>query len=756
MVAAILLATEVEVVAQAQRSSHRSLGNGLPGFAVGEAQRELLLRLQRMSGALQKAASDPRVTEGLDPASRRSLEDALKTLQQQSGQTPDSFPPGRQQDGGTQNPDAFRQPRGNDSAARTPKPTPGSRGQRQPSQSSRNQNSGQGERTPFGQRSDRSEQARNTGEPKPGSTTRPPGTDSNRSLLDWLQKQAGVSTDDDETESGRSRSGRPNNSGTTFPSAPVRSSAGRNGEGPDASGPGDGVARNGDGRQSSPSGTTSQNSVPGQTGADSSFDNGKFPRPGRLNGQSGRSSQQEAGASTESSESQGTQLEFPGGSRNGTSSRNGDRSRASDNEDASSESSRTLLDRLMRSFGGGDDSSESSQQSSVASSGSQGATSRSESGAPSSTGLGSERGNETGRSQSTGGGSESGEQPRAGQRTPGTPRLSTGPQPNPTDTADNEPNDPFGLLNWFRGDSDDSQESREDAESSRRPSGGSMADSRRTEAENGANGRDERVTERLDEIRDSSRSFQQKLAEIAQVARAETRLNSDQPGEGNSGSSTAGSLQSAFVDALADATKGLAEQLQDFSTEDRFTRSDRWNRRERRSQRRDPFERFGSFGERANSWFVGMAEPASRSGSDRNLSVRGIGFGGGDFPTDRFLLAAILIAGAGWYFYSRKNAASRNAIIGGGSQTLPRTLQTRHDVVQAFHDLAARCPAVAADWWTHERAAIALATSTPEADADVRLLAELYEQARYLPEDASLSDEQLAVAKAAWLRCRKS
>ena len=67
--------------------------------------------------------------------------------------------------------------------------------------------------------------------------------------------------------------------------------------------------------------------------------------------------------------------------------------------------------------------------------------------------------------------------------------------------------------------------------------------------------------------------------------------------------------------------------------------------------------------------------------------------------------------------------------------------------MQAFHDLAARCPAVMADWWTHDRAARALAISRPDVDDEVRQLAQLYEQARYQSEDSALTDEQLAAAK---------
>ena len=65
-------------------------------------------------------------------------------------------------------------------------------------------------------------------------------------------------------------------------------------------------------------------------------------------------------------------------------------------------------------------------------------------------------------------------------------------------------------------------------------------------------------------------------------------------------------------------------------------------------------------------------------------------------------------------------------------------------------------PAVSADWWTHTRAADALAYARPQTESDVEALARLYEQARYLPDDAEFTATQVEAARQAVNRCRNA
>jgi len=257
--------------------------------------------------------------------------------------------------------------------------------------------------------------------------------------------------------------------------------------------------------------------------------------------------------------------------------------------------------------------------------------------------------------------------------------------------------------------------------------------------------------ERLDAVRGSKKTLRQKLVEIAKLARSES--NRTESLEDATDSETGDGLQFAFVDALGEATKGLTEHIDEIVTDDRFSRRGR-DRRSSRSSRDGPFGQFAGLGNRANEWFVDAVEPES---SATTILSNG---GSGDSTGGRFspgLLAGLfVICGLAFWMLQRKRADAQLQCSQSALTPAPENLQNRQDIVQAFHDLAARCPAVMADWWTHDRAARALATSRPDVDDEVQQLAQLYEQARYQSEDSALTDEQLAAAKTAWLRCRKS
>ena len=260
--------------------------------------------------------------------------------------------------------------------------------------------------------------------------------------------------------------------------------------------------------------------------------------------------------------------------------------------------------------------------------------------------------------------------------------------------------------------------------------------------------------ERLDEVRSPNKSLRQKLADIAKLARSESdRADaSDDSTESDSGASD--SLQAAFVDALADATKGLAEQVDEIVTDDRFSRRDR-DRRPSRRERGGPLGQFAGLGNRANEWFVDSVEPEAPSTSIMSDGLSGPASGGSGFSPG-LLAGLFIVCGLVFWLMQKKRVEAQSQSTYSTLGPAPTNLQNRQDIVQAFHDLAARCPAVMADWWTHDRAAQALATSRPDVDDEVRQLAQLYEQARYSPAESALSDAQLAAAKAAWLRCRKS
>jgi hypothetical protein len=260
----------------------------------------------------------------------------------------------------------------------------------------------------------------------------------------------------------------------------------------------------------------------------------------------------------------------------------------------------------------------------------------------------------------------------------------------------------------------------------------------------------------LDDLRDSSKTLKQKLLDIANLARSES--NREESVDGPADSAAADGLQSAFVNALQEATKGLAEHVEEFAARDRFNRAQSGRSRppQGQEQERGSFDQLGRMGDRANGWFTDLVEPATPPASTATSAFNGSDAVNFSVSFELLLALGIIVVGSVFWMQQRRRAGVMLQSMTSSQTAAPASLNNRQDIVQAFHDLAARCPAVVADWWTHDRAAEALATSKPEVDAEVRQLAQLYEQARYLPDESSLTDEQLAAAKAAWLRCRKS
>ena len=89
-----------------------------------------------------------------------------------------------------------------------------------------------------------------------------------------------------------------------------------------------------------------------------------------------------------------------------------------------------------------------------------------------------------------------------------------------------------------------------------------------------------------------------------------------------------------------------------------------------------------------------------------------------------------------------------------GPPLKPADINSRADVVRAFHEFALRSAQSVQSWWTHRTVQQAILAKAPEYRAAVETLANTYEQARYLPVEQELSPEQLESARAALLQFR--
>lgn len=260
----------------------------------------------------------------------------------------------------------------------------------------------------------------------------------------------------------------------------------------------------------------------------------------------------------------------------------------------------------------------------------------------------------------------------------------------------------------------------------------------------------------FDDASDSSLTLTERLTRLADRARVDS-LGGSRSGSGNSGSGGSSWLKNAGLQsALARAMEGAADSIARHATLSQETEQGRPDPQSRQRGSEDE-------GPGATAWISELASRATAasesahesmaSSSTPSRSDRSSAFGG-----TGFLLPLLLIAGAGaaaWWLQRRRPESETDLAIRAAAR-MPRTIRNREDIVTAFHVIAARAPEVAATWWTHRRAALAMAEADPKSQAAVETLTALYEQARYLPRDAAMTPEQLAEASQAVQRIRRS
>jgi len=262
----------------------------------------------------------------------------------------------------------------------------------------------------------------------------------------------------------------------------------------------------------------------------------------------------------------------------------------------------------------------------------------------------------------------------------------------------------------------------------------------------------------FDDASDSSLTLTERLTRLADRARVDSLggSSSGASGSGNSGSGGSSWLNNAGLQsALAKAMEGAADSIARHATLSQETEQGRPDPQPRQRGSEDE-------GPGATAWISDLASRATAasesahesmaSSSTPSRSDRSSSFGTG------FLLPLLLIAGAGaaaWWLQRRRPESETDLAIRAAAR-MPKTIRNRQDIVTAFHVIAARAPEVAATWWTHRRAALALAEADPKSQAAVETLTALYEQARYLPRDAAMTAEQLTEASQAVQRIRRS
>jgi hypothetical protein len=121
-------------------------------------------------------------------------------------------------------------------------------------------------------------------------------------------------------------------------------------------------------------------------------------------------------------------------------------------------------------------------------------------------------------------------------------------------------------------------------------------------------------------------------------------------------------------------------------------------------------------------------------------------------------LAATIVGLVSLWMYRRQSVQATQLAVHSISQhgdyiKQPELILNRADVVRAFHQLAYRIAHPLETWSTHRRIVNQVSRTSPEIHSPVRVISEVYEQARYLPSDMELSEDQLASVRKAIQAC---
>jgi hypothetical protein len=170
--------------------------------------------------------------------------------------------------------------------------------------------------------------------------------------------------------------------------------------------------------------------------------------------------------------------------------------------------------------------------------------------------------------------------------------------------------------------------------------------------------------------------------------------------------------------------------------------------------------------ETANGWLSNVVSPPKPrsitvpAASAGTTSSRGMTIPQGPDSRSTFgLLALLAVLGLAWYFTPQlivafKQTPQRETVL--SDVIHPADIRSRFDVVRAFHQFALRRASLTAEWWTHRAVEQHVVQESPSLQPVIHTLTDLYEQARYLPEDAQFGPDQIESARRALAQCEEN
>lgn len=256
------------------------------------------------------------------------------------------------------------------------------------------------------------------------------------------------------------------------------------------------------------------------------------------------------------------------------------------------------------------------------------------------------------------------------------------------------------------------------------------------------------------------RGLTETLRTIARDARQQVRSagSSGDPGAPATGSQTSMSSggSAGLERALLRALDGLREDIVEIAKDAKFKRGSTGNGSQATGRptnsRSESDSGMRSFGRSAGNFLNDLATtsaPAANSSSSTPANIN-------DSVTENVFGLLTLVALLGIVALFAWKSGLLATPFGepvNGPPIRAADIRTKEDVVNAFHKMALQPSRQVQRWWTHRKVADRMFQDKPEQIQALEVLTELYEQARYLPEETAFSQEQIQSALQALKQC---
>jgi hypothetical protein len=271
-----------------------------------------------------------------------------------------------------------------------------------------------------------------------------------------------------------------------------------------------------------------------------------------------------------------------------------------------------------------------------------------------------------------------------------------------------------------------------------------------------------KLVERAKEEAKKPRTPSQNSADTQEIAGNPAGSKSAIENAMNGASEAAKKADPELSKSMSKMLDGLKDDLVKIAKDARFNDPPERSRSDRSMTRPSPSESNSMIDTLRKSASEILAGPSRTSNSGNNAasspSAASSAFSGEFDFTPVLVLAGVLAALAVVFFglrHVKLRSANAAELQFAGPPLKPADINSRADVVRAFHEFAMRSAQSVQSWWTHRNVQQAILEKAPEYRAAVETLANTYEQARYLPVEQELSPEQLESARSALQQCSR-